>query len=261
MLENQSKKILLISNDPADASFLSEIAVTQQADLELALNTSELCSKIALARSDRSLAAIFVDVSNSTLLRKFEHDLQSKMGNSLAAELSQMIHYRSGTPLSVHREVLQSPYFSFYSERKAFDFAASAQFYQNSFYSSSDFTMSNALSFDQTSRAHSFEKLKKEFLLHQFSAEWILKFKNIFDEVLEQVFPARFELFVDCSDRGFKIVIHSNTPLNHEQFRIEKVLEFGVSASISRNKLVLFAPVFKTVSSAHEAFRFYKVEK
>ena len=139
MLENQTKKILLLSNDPVDVSFLSEISVTQQAELELVDGSTDLCSKIAKYRADHSLAAIFVDVSNSMLLRKFEYEFQSKLGNAIASEMSKMVHFVSGTQLALNREVLQSPYFSFYSERVTAGFSFAANFYQFSFYRASEY--------------------------------------------------------------------------------------------------------------------------
>ncbi len=260
MLENQTKKILLFSDDPADVSFLSEIVVTQQADLELVISASQLCSKIAQYRADHSLAAIFVDVTTASQLRKFEYELQSKMGNSISAELSSMIHYISGTPLSKHREILQSPYFSFYSERKNFDFSYSANFYQQSFYSASEYFSKTPLSFDQGSKEVCFEKLKKEMLSKNASPEWILKFKNVWSEMIEVVFPARFEFSFLFSDSTLKIVVSSEKSINKSNYNPDGLLDFGVSIIQSRQALVLIIPVLTDVSKVTEVFRFYKVE-
>ncbi len=260
MLENQSKKILLFSDDPADASFLSEIAVMHQAELVLVQSAADLCAKIAQHRAESSLAAIHVDVTTPALLRKFEYELQSKMGTSLAAELSSIIHFISGKPMALNREVLQSPYFSFYSERKPFDFTSSAKFYRQAFGHTAEFFSSEPLSFDPQSRDQCFERLKKELLSKGASAEWILKFKTVFEEMLELLFPARFECFIQFSNSTFKIAFTSSSLLSKEQFKIEKFLEYGVSAMISSKNLILFLPVFQEVSAVQAAFKFYKVE-
>lgn len=260
MLENQSKKILLLSDDPADVSFVVSVAVTQQADLELAVNMLDLCAKIAKYRADESLAAIFLDVSTPALLRKFEYELQSKMGSSLAGELSSMIHFLSGTPLALNREIKQSPYFSFYSERKTSDFSNSANFYENSFYLASEFLLTQQLSFDQASRSSCFEKIKKEFLLKDVSSEWMMRLKKTFEDMLEQVFPARFNFNIDFLDNTFRVVLNSANIIVREDFRVEDFLEFGVSAIVSSKNIVLLAPVFQDVLAAAGAFKFYKVE-
>lgn len=260
MLENQSKKIILLSNDPADASFLSEIAVTQQADLILASDAGELCSKIAESRADQSLAAIFVDVSTPALLRKFEHEFQSKLGNTLTAELSPIVHFISGTPLALNREIRQSPYFSFYSERKSFDFHHSAEYYQNSFYRISEFSPKHSFGFDKNSRAQCFEKFKKEILSKGGSAEWLLKFKNIFEEMIEEIFPVRFDFSLEYSGGSFRLIFSSGSSFSRESFDAGSFLNFGVSAMLGPTKLVLFVPIFANAAEAVSAFRFYKVE-
>ena len=261
MLENQSKKILLLSNDPADASFLSEIAVMQQATLELVIDSSDLCEKIAEHRADHSLAAIFVDVTTSQQLRKFEYDLQSKMGSALALELSRFTHFISGAPLALNREVLQSPYFSFYSERKTSDFSRSVHYYQNTFLHPKNFFTSNALSFDKDTRPQFLEKLQKELLSKNVSAEWILKFKVMLNDLFETIFPARFECSVFFSGGVFKVAFRSSTMIEKENFRPEGLLNFGVSAMIASNDLVLFVPIYQEVSQTIDVFRFLKVER
>ena len=260
MLENQTKKILLLSDDPADASFLSELAITQQADLEVVPNTSDLCEKIAKYRADQSLAAIFIDVTTPPLLRKFEYELQTKMGTMLASELSLMTHYISGTPLALNREVRQSPYFSFYSGRKTFDFSNSANFYQPAFGRASDLIDETRLGFDLRTRNQCYEKIKKEFLSQEMSVEWLLKFKTIFEELLERFFPARFDCSIEFVNHTFQVVLSSASTLDQEQFRVEDFLELGVSVTLSKNVLAFFIPVFPDLSAAVFAFSFYKVE-
>ena len=261
MLENQTKKILLLSDDPLDVSFLSEISVTQQADLELAVSASDLCSKIAIHRADNSLAAIFVDVSNPSLLRKFEYEFQSKMGNSVASELGKIVHFISGTQLLLNREVLQSPYFSFYSERITSGFNVAAKNYQFSFFRASEYLVKSTLSFDLATRNQAFENVKKGFLSKEMSPEWLVKFKRIWDEMLGHLFPARFELSLSILHENFVLVIHSSGLLNKENLQIEKFLEFGVSVLMSEKGLVFFIPVFKEYSQVLDAFKFLKVEK
>ena len=261
MLENQTKKILLLSNDPIDVSFLSEITVTQQADLELVDSAPDLCSKIAKYRADNSLAAIFVDVSNATLLRKFEFEFQSKLGNSIASEMSKMVHFISGTQLALNREVMQSPYFSFYSERVSSGFAFAAKHYQLSFYRASEYLSKPALSFDLATRIQAFENIKKGFLTKEMSSEWIIKFKRIWEEMVDQAFPARFELSVSSLNDVFVLTIHSSNFLDKEKVHSDKFLEFGVSQLVSEKGLILFVPVFKEYSKVLDAFKFLKVEK
>jgi hypothetical protein len=261
VLENQSKNILLLSNDPADASFLSEIAVMQQADLSLVANEGELCSKIAEFRGDQSLAAIFVDVSNPTLLRKFEYEFQSKLGNALACELSGMVHFISGTPMLLNREVKQSPYFSFYSERRTFGFNVSAAMYQNSFYFITEHLSKHTLAFDQGTRVQYFEKVKNALLSSSVSAEWMLKFKHCLDDMIEKLFVSRFDFSIHNSGDLFKIIFTSTSKFDSELFEVEKFLNFGVSSMISDKSVVLFVPVFREMNDSISAFKFFKVEK
>lgn len=259
-MENQTKKILLLSNDPADASFLSEIAVMQQAILELATDTKDLCTKIAESRADQSLAAIFVDVSTPDKLRKFEHEFQSRLGNAIATELSRMVHFISGVPLALNREVRQSPYFSFYSERKNFDFHRSAEFYQNSFYSTSELVSQKSFGFDQSTRTQCFEKLKTSLLSKEVSPEWIMKFKKCFDEMIETLFPVRFDFSIEQSRGHFRIIFTLPQMIDSNLFAVENFLTFGVSSMVSAEKLILFIPIFKEASEAVAEFKFYKVE-
>lgn len=260
-MENQSKKILLLSNDPADASFLSEIAVMQQAELILAMDSADLCAKIAEFRADDSLAAIFVDVTTSVQLRKFEYDLQSKMGSALALELSRTTHFISGTPLALNREILQSPYYSFYSERKTSDFTRSVNYYQNTFLHPSKYFTTGVLSFDKDTRAQFLDKIQKELISQNASAEWTLKFKTILNDLFETVLPARFDCSLFFSGAVFKIAFRSGKEIDREHFHPEVLLNFGVSTMISARDLVLFVPIFREVSQTVDVFRFMKVER
>jgi NADH-quinone oxidoreductase subunit C len=73
-----------------------------------------------------------------------------------------LIHFISGEPLALNREVMQSPYFSFYSERKPYDFNTSVRHYEIAYADVSEFFISQALSFDQASKAQFIEWLKKD---------------------------------------------------------------------------------------------------
>jgi len=261
VLENPSEKILLLSSDPNDASFLAEIAIAQQSGLEIAVSETDLCVKIADARNGNRLLAVFVDVTEPDSLRKFEFALQSKMGVSLAMELAPMIHYVSGNALALNREILQSPYFSFYSERKPYDYRKSSELYEQSYALISEIKTGAKLSFDHQGIENSFEVLKKEFLQKGASVEWALRFKKVYTEVIETLFPARFDIGYSFSDGIMRFVFTAPARLDRERFRIEKLLEFGVSASIGSNDMVLFVPVFMKAEHARESFRFYKIER
>jgi hypothetical protein len=261
VLKNPDDLILLLSHHPADASFLAEIAVTQPATLELALNEADLVAKIATYKRDQRLAAVFVDVSTPDQLRKFEFELQSKLGNAPAFEVAKMVHYLSGEPLFSNREILQSPYFSFYSERKPYDFKISAQYYEKAFASSQEYCKGQAMAFDQNSIQQCMEWMKKEYRSKGGSIEWILKLSVATSTVLQAVFPARFDVFQSFENGVIRLAFRSALPIHHENTGVERILENGVSVILSRNEMVLFLPVFQQVTDAAQAFRFYKVEK
>lgn len=261
MLENPTDKILLLSHDPSDVGFLAEIAVTQRALLELALNESDLIEKLAISKKDGNLAAVFVDVSSPAMLRKFEFELQSKLGSGQALEATPLIHFISGEPLALNREVMQSPYFSFYSERKPYDFNTSVRHYEIAYADVSEFFISQALSFDQASKAQFIEWLKKEFLSKGVSIEWSLRFLKELDDVLDALFPARFECSISFEDGNLRVAFASRGGVDREKFRADLILDYGVSVMISSKGMVLIVPVFQNAEEAKKTFRFYKVGK
>jgi len=259
VLENPTDKILLLSHDPSDVGFLAEIAVTQRALLEMALNEADLIEKIVTSKKEGKLAAVFVDVSSPAMLRKFEFELQSKLGSGQALEIAPLIHFISDEPLALNREVMQSPYFSFFSERKPYDFKKSASYYEISYAAVSDFFINQPLSFDQGSKEQCFEGLKKEFLSKGVSVEWSLRFLKELDEVLEPVFPARFECSSSFKDGVIRVTFSTRGGIERDLFRADLLLDYGISAMISSKGLVLIIPVFQNVEDSKKAFRFYKV--
>lgn len=261
MLENPSEKILLLSDHSHDVSFLSEIAIMQQSSLVLAENETDLCVKIAKFRNDDQLVAIFVDVTEPDSMRKFEFALQSKLGVALAMELTPLIHYLSGTFLALNREVLQSPYFSFYSERKPYDFSGSARVYENSFLSILEISTGEKKSFDQSTKDQSYDLIKSLLLEKGVSAEWVLRLKKTYLEVIADLFPARFDLGFSFMDGMMRFVFKSQGKIDREKFKVEKLLEVGISSSIGSDTLVMFVPIFLKLEQAREIFRFYKIER
>ncbi len=261
MLENPSEKILLLSDHSHDASFLSEIAIAQQAALVVVENDNDLCTKIAQFRNDDQLVAIFVDVTEPDSMRKFEFALQSKLGVALALDLTPMVHYISGDFLSLNREILQSPYFSFYSERKPFDFSGSAKVYENSFIPISEIHTGEKQAFDSKKIEESYQFIKSLLLAKDVSAEWVLRLRKTYLEIIESLFPARFDLGYSFMDGMMRFVFESPFKIDREKFKPEKFLEMGISSSIGSNAVVLFVPIFLKLEQARETFRFYKIER
>jgi hypothetical protein len=259
VLENPTDQILLLSHHPADASFLAEIAVSQRAQLVLAVDETDLIAKISHYRQNGTLSAVFVDVSSAEQLRKFEFELQSKLGSGPALEVARMVHFVSGEPLYANREVMQSPYFSTYSERKPYDFRASADFYARSFARIEEFGSILKMGFDAGSRDQAIEWMKKEMLSKGASIEWTLKFLKALDEVLEVSFPSRFDGSITFQDGALIISLSTKSHLDRESFRADRILETGVSVMVSAQSVILFIPVFLQPADAMKAFRFYKV--
>jgi len=183
------------------------------------------------------------------------------LGSALASDLSKFIHFISGVPLALNREVLQSPYFSFYSNRRTFEFSASAEFYENSFLPAARFFVGNPISFDHGSRPLFLEKIQKELLSQNISPEWLLKFKVALNSVVEQVFPARLDCTLLFSGSVLKLTLRSASVLDREKFQPVGLLDLGVSATISNHDLVLFIPPFQKLSQAMDVFRFLKAER
>ncbi len=259
MLENPTDQILLLSHHPADASFLAEIAVSQRARLELAVDLIDLIAKISQYRQSGVLSAIFVDVSSADQLRKFEFELQSKLGSGPALEVARMVHFISGEPLFANREIMQSPYFSTFSERKPYDFRTSAEFYARSFAGLSEFDARSKMGFDSGSRIQAIEWMKKEMLSKGSSIEWALKFLKVLDEVLDISFPARFDGSIHFQDGALIVALNAKSAFDRERFRADRILETGVSVMVSSQAVVLMIPVFLQHTDAAKAFRFYKV--
>ena len=159
----------------------------------------------------------------------------------------------------LNREILQSPYFSFYSERKSSDFFNSVNFYEYSFQNPSSFLTPGAYGFDQNTRPQFFEKIKKDFLSKNVSPEWILQFKYVIEVFIENSFPVRFDCSVFFSNQVFKIALRSVSRLEKKHFHPEFLLDFGVSVIQASNDIVLLVPVFERAEQVASAFRFLKV--
>jgi hypothetical protein len=229
--------------------------------LEIAQDESDLCAKIAETRKDNSLLAVFVDVSDPDSLRKFEFALQSKMGVALAMELSRSIHFISGVPLALNRELLQSPYFSFYLERRPFGFREAVGFYENSFIPLSEIQADSFFSSTKDAISQSFEPVKKYLLSKGLSAEWTMRFASVYLEAMENLFPSRFDLGFSFENGVVRMVLTAPGNLERDRLKAESLLSMGVSLSLSQRKLVIFIPCFSKAEQAKEAFRFIKLEK
>lgn len=257
MLENQTKKFLLLSDDPADVSFLSELVFMHHAELELVSSLTELCSRIATLKAEQNLVGVAVDVTHKNQLHQFEHLLQTRLGNESASDVARLTYFISGTPTLLNREVLRSPYFSSYLERIRSDFKNSAEFFVASLRAMSD-EKDMGLSFDSHTRHDAFEYFKKSYLSQSGSVEWMMGFRSIWDRLIENSFPARFDLSIHYFGKRIRVALKSKAAIEILSVPHDRILSSGVSVISTKDQIVLWIPVVQTTSEASDAFRFMR---
>jgi hypothetical protein len=120
-----TKKLLLISSQPEDVTFLAEASQVAGATLEVVPDARIAAESIATINP----AAIFIDVNEGKLLREFELEAQKKFGLFSDQVQAHKFHFLSNRPLQENRDVIQSPFFGSYFERPLVSVEDSARFY------------------------------------------------------------------------------------------------------------------------------------
>jgi hypothetical protein len=120
-----SKRLLLISNQPEDVSFLAETCQIAGATLDVVPDAKAAAESIA----KNNPSAIFIDVNETKLLNAFEFEVQKKFGLFSDQIQAHRFHFMANRPLQENRDVIQSPFFGSYFERPESRAEESAQFY------------------------------------------------------------------------------------------------------------------------------------
>ena len=120
-----SKSILLISDQPDDATFLAEVVSEVQADLHIAPNATEGVNFLA----EHDCAAIFVDVSKTKKLREFEFEAQKKFGLFSDRLQPNLIHFIGEGGIGNNRDAVMSPLFGNFYERFTKDIPDNGKYY------------------------------------------------------------------------------------------------------------------------------------
>ena len=120
-----SKRILLISSQPEDGTFLAEVAQVVGAKLDV---EPEPISAVEYIVTHKPLA-VFIDVGNLRLLEAFEIESQKRFGLFSELALPYRFHFVSNRPLHQNREVIRSPFFGSYFERPTEHVENCAKFY------------------------------------------------------------------------------------------------------------------------------------
>ena len=119
------KSILLISDSPEDASFLSEVSQVVQAKLHVASDAREGVDFLA----DHDCVAIFVDISKKAQLQLFESEAQKRFGLFSDRLQTNSIHFISDQNLSQNRDAVLSPLFGNFFQRAEKNIEQNGQFY------------------------------------------------------------------------------------------------------------------------------------
>lgn len=119
------RKLLLISDQADDASFLSEVALVAQASLEIVSGAAAAAERIA----QNDYVAIFVDVTKLSQLREFEFEIQKRFGIFSGRIQPNFIHFISSSGLNENRDTILSPLFGNFYQRPIENIAMQGQFY------------------------------------------------------------------------------------------------------------------------------------
>jgi hypothetical protein len=120
-----TKRLLLLSNQPDDASFLAELGDVAKASFEVVQTPEEMVEMI----SKINPTGIFIDVNEEKLLHAFEFAAQKRFGLFSEQLQAHRFHFISNRPLQENREVTKSPFFGTYFERPTEKLEESADFY------------------------------------------------------------------------------------------------------------------------------------
>ena len=120
-----SKRLLLLSNQPDDASFLAELSAVAKTTFEVVQTPEQMVEMI----SKINPTGIFVDVNNPKLLHALEFAAQKRFGLFSDQVQAHKFHFLADRPLQENREVTKSPFFGTYFERPTTKLEECADFY------------------------------------------------------------------------------------------------------------------------------------
>ncbi len=120
-----SKTILLLSDYPDDASFLTHVCAATGAKLQLAANVADTIEFLAA----EPCSAIFLDVTKTKNLNAFEIEAQKRFGLFADQIQHQKFHFISEVPLHENRDVIKSPFFGSFYERPKEDIEENGKYY------------------------------------------------------------------------------------------------------------------------------------
>jgi hypothetical protein len=119
------KRLLLISNQPEDVTFLAEASQIAGATLEVMPDAKKAAEAIATLNP----IAIFIDVNDMKLLNSFEMEAQKRFGLFSDQVQASRFHFIGNRPLQENRDVIQSPFFGSYYERPTSKIEENGQMY------------------------------------------------------------------------------------------------------------------------------------
>lgn len=120
-----ARKLLLISDQADDASFLTEAAAVAKSELEIVPDASAAVEKIA----QNDYVATFVDITRLEQLREFEFEVQKRFGLFSERIQPNQIHFISDKEMSDNRDAILSPLFGSFYQRPTTMITESAQMY------------------------------------------------------------------------------------------------------------------------------------
>lgn len=123
--QTPAKKIILLSDHPDDATFLSEVSSKCSAKLIIVPSVEDCVNLVLLEKP----SALFIDVSKIERLREFEATVQRRVGLFSDLVRPQQIYMLSETELSANREVVLSPFFGNFYQRPLQDSGANGEFF------------------------------------------------------------------------------------------------------------------------------------
>lgn len=108
-----SKKIILLSDHPDDATFVAAVAGELVAPVQVAYSVEEF----ATFGIEREPFAMFLDATKNETLQQFEEIVQKKLGLFSDKIKPNQIYLISETALGSNRDLVRSPYFSTFLKR------------------------------------------------------------------------------------------------------------------------------------------------
>lgn len=120
-----TRKLLLISDQADDATFLAEASAVAKAELDIVPSAVAAVDKIA----QNDYVAVFVDVTKLSQLREFEFEVQKRFGLFSDRIQPNFIHFISDKDLSANRDSILSPLFGNFYQRPTEAISEAGQVY------------------------------------------------------------------------------------------------------------------------------------